>query len=385
MRANEGAQLEGRHVAVFSWRDTDNPEAGGAEHYLHQITAGLVGAGARVTVFTAAYPGARSREERDGIRYVRRGGKLSIYLWGVLLLALGRLGPIGRVDAVIDVQNGLPFFCPLGTRAPVTVLVHHVHREQWPVVYPGLSGRIGWWVESWLAPRLYRHKQYVAVSRATRAELATLGVDPARVAVVHNGAAPALSDRPSKTEHPSICVVGRLVPHKRVELAVDAAVALRASYPDLRLSIVGGGWWADELAAYVSRVGAEDFVEMLGHVDEETKESVYERSWLMALPSLKEGWGLVVTEAAQHGTPTVAFRDAGGTTESIDDGESGVLVDDQAGFVAALDHLLGDEIRRKELAEGARWHARKHTWEQSQLNFNAVLASALQGHVVSAD
>lgn len=132
-------------------------------------------------------------------------------------------------------------------------------------------------------------------------------------------------------------------------------------------------------------MGAGDFVEMLGHVDEETKEAVYERSWLMALPSLKEGWGLVVTEAAQHGTPTVAFRDAGGTTESIDDGESGILVDDQAGFVAALGDLLGDEIRRKELAEGARWHARKHTWEQSQLNFNAVLASALQGRVVGAD
>ncbi|WP_229787961.1 glycosyltransferase family 4 protein [Nocardioides luteus] len=372
-------------MAVFSWRDTDNPEAGGAEHYLHQITAGLVEAGARVTVFTASYPGARAREERDGIRYVRRGGKLSIYLWGVLLLALGRLGPIGRVDAVIDVQNGLPFFTPLGTRAPVAVLVHHVHREQWPVVYPGLSGKIGWWVESRLAPRLYRRKQYIAVSRATRAELATLGVDPARVAVVHNGSAPALSDRPAKTEHPSICVVGRLVPHKRVELAVDAVVALRATHPDLRLTIVGGGWWADELAAYVSRVGADEFVELLGHVDEETKEAVYERSWLMALPSLKEGWGLVVTEAAQHGTPTVAFRGAGGTTESIDDGESGVLVEDQAGFVAALDHLLGDEIRRKELAEGARWHARKHTWEQSQLNFNAVLSSTLQGQIVSAD
>lgn len=377
-----GASLDGRHVAMFSWRDVGNPEAGGAELYLDRVAAGLVAAGARVTVFTAAYAGAPRRETREGVTYVRRGGKLSIYLWGALLLLLGRLGP---VDAVVDVQNGLPFFTCLTTRRPVVVLVHHVHREQWPVVYPGLLGRVGSWVESRLAPWLYRRRQYVAVSRATRDELVDLGVSPDRVAVVHNGADPVVGPRPARTEHPSVCVVGRVVPHKRVELAVDAVLALRATYPDLRLSVVGSGWWSGELAAYVSRKGAEDMVELLGWVDEAAREEVYERSWVMALPSLKEGWGLVVTEAAQHGTPTVAFRGAGGTTESVVDGESGILVDSVAGFVGALDDILGDEVLRKELSEGARWHARRHTWEQTQLNFNAVVAAALRGERVSAD
>ena len=49
---------------------------------------------------------------------------------------------------------------------------------------------------------------------------------------------------------------------------------------------------------------------------------------MLALPSLKEGWGLVVGEAGMHGTPTVAYRCAGGTRESIEDGVSGLLVDD---------------------------------------------------------
>lgn len=382
MRTWGGTPLEGRHVAMFSWRDMTNPEAGGAEGYLQRMTVGLVAQGARVTIVTAAYEGVPSREVRDGIRYVRRGGKVTVYLWGMLLLALRRLG---RVDVVVDVQNGLPFFTRLVTRKPVVVLVHHVHREQWPVVYPGLTGRIGWWVESRLAPRLYRRDQYVTVSRATREELVALGVGRDRIAIVHNGADPALDTSPPRTAHPSICVVGRLVPHKRVELAVDAAAALREEHPDLRLTIVGSGWWEEELRAHATAIGADDVVEFVGHVDERTKQEIYERSWVMALPSLKEGWGLVVTEAAQHGTPTVAFRSAGGTTESVRDGESGLLVDSYPDFVAALRTVVEDEVRRKELSEGARWLAGVHSWAQSQVNFGVVTGAAISGDLVAAE
>src|SRR3546814_17564783 len=55
----------------------------------------------------------------------------------------------------------------LVTRAPVVVLVHHVHRVQWPVAVPGRLSRVGWWLESRLAPFVYRRDQSVAVSRAT--------------------------------------------------------------------------------------------------------------------------------------------------------------------------------------------------------------------------
>lgn len=370
---------------MLSWRDTTNPEGGGAEVYLEQVAAGLRERGANVTIFTAAYDGAPAAETRDGIRFVRRGGKVSVYLWGMLLLLLGRLGPVGRADIVVDVQNGLPFFSRLVTRRPVVVLIHHVHREQWPVVYPGLAGRVGWWIESRLSPRLYRNDQYVTVSRATRDELLPLGVDCGHVAVVHNGTSlPAAGPVPEKTAYPSLCVVGRLVPHKRVELAIDAVVALRKEFPDLRLTVVGSGWWDDHLKSYAADRDALDAVEFLGHVPEETKWAVYESAWAMALPSIKEGWGLVVTEAGRCGTPTVAFRSAGGTTESIVDGDSGLLVDDPVAFIAALGEVLRDEVRRKELSEGARWHAAGHTWEQSRTNFAATIAAALRGERVAA-
>jgi len=380
MRSGGGAFWAGRRVALLSWRDTGNPEGGGAEVYLEQVAQGLVEQGAEVTCFTAAYDGAAPDEVVDGIRYVRRGGKLSVYLWGMLLLLTGRLG---RPDVVVDVQNGLPFFTRLVTRRPVVVLVHHVHREQWPVVYPGVKGRLGWWIESRLAPRLYRSCQYVAVSRATRAELARYRVSPDRIAVVHNGTDLGVDAHPDKTPDPSICVVGRLVPHKRVEHAIDAAIHLREEFAGLRLTIVGSGWWEDELKAHAAARGAGDTVEFLGHVDDETKLAVYERSWVLAVPSLKEGWGLVITEAGRCSTPSVAYRAAGGTTESIVDGVSGLLVDDRAGFDDRLRDVLADEVLRKQLGEGAYEHAAAHTWDQSRRNFAAVLEAALRGERVA--
>lgn len=381
MPATDARELTGRHVVFLSWRDTSNPEGGGAERYLEKVAAGLVARGCRVTVFSAAYAGGAPEEVVNGVRYLRRGSKLSVYAQGVRLLATRGFG---RVDLVVDVQNGLPFFSALVTRRPVVVLVHHVHREQWPVVYPGTTGRVGWWIESRLAPRLYRRKQYVAVSQATRGELQGLGVSGPRVAVVHNGTDAVVSVDARKTPHPSICVVGRLVPHKQVEHAVDAVLALRTEFPDLRLRIVGGGWWEAELQAYVRDRAAGDAVVFEGHVSEVRKQEIYEESWLMALPSVKEGWGLVVGEAAAHRTPTVAYASAGGTRESIRHGVSGVLVDTQAEFTATLGDLLREPRRRQALAEGAVAHSAQFTWEHSQAAFAHVVASALRGELVDS-
>ena len=372
--------LAGRHVAFFSWRDTRNPEGGGAERYLEKMAAGMVARGARVTIFCAAYAGAAPDETVDGVRFVRRGSKLSVYLLGMWALLRRQLG---RVDVVVDVQNGLPFFTALVTRKPIVVLVHHVHREQWPVVYPGLTGRGGWCSAPGGAPRLYRRQQYGAGARATRAERRELGVTGPRIAVVHNGTDPVVRVEARKSAHPSICVVGRLVPHKQVEHAIDAVATLVAEFPDLRLRVVGSGWWEGELHTYAAEQVARGSVVFEGHVTELRKQEIYEESWLMALPSLKEGWGLVVGEAAAHRTPTIAYAHAGGTRESIVDGVSGVLVGSPGELTAALGRLLRDDEGRARLAEGAVQHSAGYTWEHAQAAFAHVVVSALGGEVVN--
>ncbi|GAB3033706.1 glycosyl hydrolase [Nocardioides flavus (ex Wang et al. 2016)] len=382
MQGANPASLEGRHVVLFNWRDTQNPEGGGSERYVEAMARGLVERGARATIFCAAHDSAPADEVVDGVRFVRRGDHLAIYLIGALRLLLRRFG---KVDLVVDVQNGLPFFTRFATRAPVVVLVHHVHREQWPVVFPGLLGRVGWWIERVVAPRVYRRSQYVAVSRATRTELIALGIDRGRIAVVHNGTAPPPLTEATRSPAPTLCVLGRLVPHKQVEHAIDAIIAVRAEHPGASLVVVGNGWWEESLRAYVAERGAGDAVTFTGHVSEQEKHEILARSWLMVLPSLKEGWGIVIGEAGSHGVPTVAYASAGGTRESIADGTSGLLVDTPDELVETVRRLVADDAERRRLGKGAREMSHTFSWSHSQESFAHVLGDVLDGRRVAVE
>src|SRR5437764_617560 len=72
-------------------------------------------------------------------------------------------------------------------RRPIVNLVHHLHREQWQIIFPGRVGRFGWWLEARAAPWLYRRHPYVTVSLASMQDLVALGVDADRISIVHNG------------------------------------------------------------------------------------------------------------------------------------------------------------------------------------------------------
>jgi glycosyltransferase involved in cell wall biosynthesis len=350
-------------VLLLNWRDLHHPEAGGAEKYLVTLAEGLAARGHDITFRTAAYPGALPEETVCGVRYLRRGGHYSIYP-----RAFGA-NATSRHDVVVDVQNGVPYLSPLVARSPVVNLVHHVHREQWPVVFGPRTARFGWWLESQVAPRVYSRTSYVAVSDSTMRELVDLGVDPERVTIIHNGTDAVADDDAERSRLPRVVVLGRLVPQKRVELALDAVAALREQVPGLHLDVVGSGWWEPQLREHVAALGLEDDVTFHGHVSETEKHRLLARAWVHAMPSLKEGWGLVVVEAGVHGTPTVAFRSAGGPADSIVDGETGLLVDDVDGepnlaaYTAALASLLTDGVRREQMSQAARRWVGRFRWE----------------------
>lgn len=359
-------------VAFLNWRDSTHPEGGGAELYAHTVCAGLADRGHAVTLYCAEHADGPRDEQRDGYRIRRRGSRLTVYR-----SALGQLHRDARRDgsyhAVVDTQNGIPFFTPLQTRTPSVVLVHHVHREQWPVVFGPVQSRIGWFIESMIAPRINRSRQYVAVSEMTKSELITLGVDADRIRVIHNGTLPALLSGSPRALEPTLVVLGRLVPHKRIEHAIDVVANLGSRYPSLRLRILGEGWWRDQLVNYAQRRGVHDRVDLLGFVDEETKSLELDRAWLMLAPSIKEGWGLSVVEAASHAVPTIAYHGAGGLSESIIDGVTGVLVDSLASMTSAVEALVLDQRTRERLGEGARENSRRYTWDACVTEWETVL------------
>lgn len=341
------------------------------------VAAGLAERGHEVTFRTAAYPGALADEVADGVRYLRSGGRLDIYPRALLSQALRR----HEVDVVIDVQNGMPYLSPLLQRVPVVNLVHHVHREQWPVLFGPRLSRVGWWLESRVAPRVYRHSRYVTVSDSTRCELIELGVSANQIEIIHNGTDALPLDGDSRTTHPSLIVLGRLVPQKRVEYALHATAAIANEMPDLTLDVVGAGWWHGHLETLAHELGIEERVTFHGHVSEAEKHRLLAGAWVHAMPSLKEGWGLVVVEAGIHGTPTVAFVEAGGPTDSIVDGRTGILVEGGVGeFTQATSLLLKDAPARERMSKAAAVWVRRFRWEETVQKWDALLSREVQGH-----
>jgi glycosyltransferase involved in cell wall biosynthesis len=375
-------------VLMLCWRDVGHPQGGGSETYLQRIGAQLAADGVDVTLRTARYAGAAREEMLDGVRISRSGGRYSVYVWAMLAMAAARLGfgPLRAVrpDVVVDTQNGLAFFARLVFGRRVAVLVHHCHREQWPLAGRVL-GRIGWLCESMLSPRVHRRNQYVTVSLPSARDLIDLGVGADRIAVVRNGLddAPLQTLAPDRSSTPRVAVLSRLVPHKHIEDALDALAVLRTRIRDVHMDVVGDGWWRDRLVAHAARLGLTDSVTFHGHIDDAAKHSVLQQAWVHVLPSRKEGWGLAVTEAAQHGVPTIGYRASGGLTDSIVDGVTGVLVDDRTELEDTLERLLSDSLLRDELGRKAQARSAEFSWRQSADGMRQVLESVAARHLVS--
>ena len=404
-------------ILLLCWRDSTHPQGGGSERYLEHVADGLAAAGHTVVYRTSRSRGvARSETTPSGVVFSRAGNRFTVYPRAQAAILLGRLGlgPLGRLrrpDVVVDTQNGVPFFSRLVTLAPVVVLVHHIHREQWPVA-GRLVARVGWWIESWLSPRVHSRSQYVTVSLPSAEELAELGVDAGRIAVVRNGldalpAGVAPGGPDTRADGPRLVVLSRLVPHKHVEDALEVVAALRASRPGLVLDVIGSGWWADELRDHAAGLGLmgsgpgsgsgsgsgsdagadpgsdPTAVVFHGHVDEAEKHRLLARATLHLMPSRKEGWGLAVSEAAQHGVPTVGYHHAAGLRDSIDDGETGILVDDVAAMTAATDRLLADDALRDRMGQAARYKAAGMSWAATGSAMATVLSTVRQGGRIS--
>jgi glycosyltransferase involved in cell wall biosynthesis len=381
-----------RSVLLLCWRDTGHPQGGGSEAYLQRIGARLADQGVEVTLRTARYRGAPRRDVVDGVRVIRAGGRYSVYVWALLSMGLHQLGArlgIGalrraRPDVVVDTQNGLPFLARLVYGRRVVVLVHHCHREQWPVAGPVL-GRVGWFVESTLSPRLNRGNQYVTVSLSSARDLVELGVDQSRIAVVHNGLddAPEQSLSGPQAATPRVVVLSRLVPHKQVEDALEAVAELSPRTPGLHLDVVGDGWWRRRLVEHARRLGIADAVTFHGHLDDVAKHQVLQRAWVHLMPSRKEGWGLAVVEAAQHRVPTIGYRSSGGLSDSIIDGVTGILANSHAELVDRLDELLCDSVLREQLGAKAQARNSEFSWAQSADGMRQVLEAVRAGGFVS--
>ncbi len=353
-------------VLILNRRDIANPAGGGAETYTHEIARGLVAEyGCEVTVFASSFHGCRKDEVIDGVRYLRRGNEATVHLSGFFHAIRNRK----YFDRIIDEFNGVGFFTFLLPNS--LLLIHQLYREFW-FRELGPAGLIPYILEPLLL-RLYRGKTAITVSDSTRRDLERLGFREVRV--VMNAIAHFSMKRPAE-KSPALVFLGRLRRTKRPEYAIDIFQRAKEKMPELELWMVGRG--PDEKKLKEKARGLQG-ITFWGWVDEEEKRVLLDKASLLLVPSIREGFGINVIEAAASGTPAIGF-DVPGLRDSILDGKTGFLVrsaDDAAVKVVAL---LQDRRLYEEISDNCLEYSRQFQWEKRVEDFWKIMRAGALTH-----
>jgi glycosyltransferase involved in cell wall biosynthesis len=346
-------------VLFLSWRDLAHPQAGGSEVLVDRLAVGMIERGHEPAVLCGGPVAPRPYP------VVEAGGTYSQYLRAPFAYRRH----FSDVDLVVDVENGIPFFSPLWRRKPVLCLVHHIHEDQWATRFPAPVALLGRALEGRAMPAVYGRSLFLAVSESTRRALTAIGVPDARIRVITEGVEAASVDM-ARSPTPLFTVLGRLVPHKRVDLVLRA---WRVVQPIVggQLVVIGDGPERQRLEAL-----AGPGVTFAGHASEEEKWRLLRRSWLLVHGAHHEGWGIAVVEAAACGTPALAF-DVPGVRDAVLDGETGVLVSFETELAGAWVTLAADKGWRMRLGAAASTRAAALSWDATVTQFLAVADEAI--------
>jgi glycosyltransferase involved in cell wall biosynthesis len=304
-------------VLIFNWKDLTHPAAGGAEVFTEQVARSLVSRGHAVTLFAAAVAGRPSEEVVEGVRIIRSGGRLGVYraarrFWSKT--------PPDAYDVVVDEINTRPFMTPRWIRGtPVVALIHQLAREIWFYETPFPVSLLGRYVlEPWWL-RAYRDVPALTVSKSSADSLARHH-RWRRVTVLPEGGDPHSVPSAPKEASPTVVFLGRLVAMKQPEHAVEAFRLLKQEIPSAQLWVIGDGPLFEGL-----RGSAPEGVVFLGRLDRAELLQRLGQAHVLVATSVREGWGLSVSEAAACGTPSIGYA-VPGLLDSVD-ASGGALVD----------------------------------------------------------
>jgi glycosyltransferase involved in cell wall biosynthesis len=350
-------------VLIVNWRDIRNPEAGGAEVHLQEVSRRLVRDGFAVVQYSHAYPGAPTAEIIDGVEIHRIGGAFlfNYTVWFGIREWVKR----HRIDVVLDDSNKIPFLLPLRSPVPVLARFHHLFGTAVFRETGFLRALYVWLFEALIGP-VYRRAPVITVSESTRRELAAKGI--LDVTIAPNAIDKSLyRAREGAAKEPGLVLhIGRLKKYKRLDLLLEAIALVRREFPGARLLIGGAGDYRAALEARARALGLGEGAVFLGRVSDEEKVGLYNRAQVFVNSSLKEGWGLTTIEANACGTPVVA-TDVPGLRDSVLHGETGFLVPfgDAKAFAGSILAILRDPALAARLRARALEWAGSHDWERA--------------------
>jgi glycosyltransferase involved in cell wall biosynthesis len=313
---------------------------GGADRWYRNLAEGLVARGEDVTFVTQRQWPREIRAEVPGARVITIGPRVDLYsdtrrrILPGLAFALGLLRHLllaGRRYDVVHVAS-FPLLHVLAAillrplaRYRLVIDWHEVWtREYWQTYLGRTRGYVAWRVQRRCVRSKHRSICF-SVLHARRLKDEGFKGELTVVKGEYVGARSNGNGRPRRPE-PVLVYAGRQIPEKRIGLLVEAFDRLRHDLPDLRCEIFGDGPSRESVRRLVESKGLSEWVSVPGFVDEEVLEDTLSRALCMVLPSVREGYGLVVVEASAHGTPSVVVDGPdNAAVELVEEGKNGVI------------------------------------------------------------
>jgi glycosyltransferase involved in cell wall biosynthesis len=312
---------------------------GGAERWYRNLAERLAADGHEVTYLTLRQWDRGERVELPGVTVLTAGPRMALYtadgrrrILPPLVFGLGVLLQLLREGRRYDVVHtcSFPYFSllsagllrrPLGYRLVVDWF-EVWSRSYWLDYLGGAGGRVGALVQH-LCALIPQRAFCFSELFAERLRREGLRGSVTVLCGLYAGAARALTPRPAE---PLVVFAGRLIPEKQAPLGVAAMALAAGRIEGLRGEFFGEGPERPALEAAIIRDGLEEVVSAPGFVPEDRVEADIRRALCMLLPSRREGYGMVVVEAAARGTPSVVVAgEDNAATELIEEGVNGTI------------------------------------------------------------
>jgi len=367
------------HILILNWRDPQNPLSGGAEIVTMEHAKRWVLAGNTVTWFTSKYKGGLKNDIVDGVHVIRHGSSISVFFYAFLFyIFLGK-----QFDVIIDEVHGIPFFTRLYVKKPIIVFIHEIADDIWDFMYSFPINKIGKLLEN-LYFRLYRNCLFWTDAQSTIEELQKRDIPRSQSVAI---ACPIYLEnsmsKPKKIPKelsPTYIFVSRVVRMKGIEEVIKAFSFIAREQKNARLWIVGDGdkKYVQRLQNMLHEYGITRETMFWGKVTDKKKYYLMARAHILLHGSVKEGWGLVVLEAAYVCTPSVVYNVLG-LRDVVQHDKTGVVVSSNSPQEMAREamKLVGNTKKYHEFQKNGKQWVENITWEDVSKQSIALLHKAL--------
>jgi glycosyltransferase involved in cell wall biosynthesis len=369
---------------------------GGAERWYRALAERLAADGHEVTYLTLRQWDRGEDPAVPGVRVRVVGPRMALYdgpghrrILPPLVFGAGVLAHLLRHGRRYDVVHtcAFPYFsllaAALARRAGgyrVVVDWFEVWSAEYWREYLGRLGLVGELVQR-LCVRVRQRAFCFSRLYAERLRAEGLSGEITMLAGAYDG--PLELSAPVATE-PLVVFAGRHIPEKGVPAIPPAIALLRERMPEVRATIFGDGPDREATRREIERLGLEEVVALPGFVPTEQVDAGIAHALCLLQPSRREGYGLVVVEAAAHGTPSVIVAGPdNAAVELVQDGVNGVVAAD------ASPAALADAIAR--IAEGGEaMRAATRRWfednvERMSLGRSLEIALSIYGEVAARE